>query len=268
MRTPTMYNPAGIQVGDFVQCPQKLVEDMSCYRQGMIPTGKPIPRGVVIKTWKDYDWRGDVNMCMVRRCEPLNNMNYGDYPETFLLEKLTLLEEGDGTVTPGVHFKLSDDEAKYLRLMEYHNRCLKADTMHQGWSNAATCIARQLLAQEPMFHQWLHHNLRQDGTINEGKIEKQFRYMKLKVDDWCFEPPVEAPAEFGGQFAWYNPYKQKINWAEIADSFATLPPGKTLKPRPTYPKATECQCDRCRDTRRNMQNQTVVAIQKELAAVE
>jgi hypothetical protein len=217
------YNPDNIEVSDIVEVTEKsyMLGGLSGREAKLVTGASFLGRCVVLSLSKDYDWRSEPTHAMVRKIEAVNSPNWimdgGNWPFKMALTEVKLLEKGPGTITPGVSYEFTAEETRKQRWAAYLVKLAAADQTHQGWSNAATCLARQYLVQEPAFHSWLSRNRRNDGTVNADKVKKWFGQNKLKVDDWALEPIIEPPAEFA-QYS--NPLRPSIDWVEIADSFS------------------------------------------------
>lgn len=139
------------------------------------------------------------------------------YPD-FGYQAFELVRRGDGVCTPGVHYQFTPDELRDQRWDAFCARVRSHDFRHQGFSNAATYLAYLYLANESRFVLGLLPGMRRkDGTVNAGKVEKAFGNLRLRVDAWAFECPLEVPAEFN---TWRIPGLPRVDWAEVAKEFA------------------------------------------------
>jgi hypothetical protein len=117
---------------------------------------------------------------------------------------LEVLKVGDGTVIPGISYRLCEKEIWDAKYEAY-------DFTFEGYTNAPTHLAALYLQQDSGHRSALKGMLRKDNTINPKRISEYFRKTpSLTIDDW-------APLQ--GNFPVRSEYRQGVDWDEIAAEF-------------------------------------------------
>lgn len=164
---------------------------------------------------KDYSWRSRPNLASLRVLEDDDaRASTASRP----LDQLALVTKGPGFFELGKTHPFSKEELQDQRWAAFVDKANSLDLQHEGFSNAATFLAWIYLNQEPKARHRLTMLVRKDGTLNPGRVEKLFVELKLAIDAWAFECPLEVPEEFKFR---RNPVasKQAVNWAEVAKQF-------------------------------------------------
>lgn len=144
---------------------------------------------------------------------------------------LRLLKKGNGTFTRGVDLPFNEMQKRDMRFVEFRSKVAWAIIdrgTHEGWCNPATWYVHLQLANCQQFvNQILPGLWRNDGTINEGKLEKAWESLKARaavdpIEDWMLASPVDVPAEFA---RWRLPELQalRVDWGEVASEFKRNP---------------------------------------------
>lgn len=165
------------------------------------------------------------------RCEWLDESGAQAITRSVELRHLELVRKGPGYFVQGVSRPYSQRELSEQRLKAWRAKVDAAPIPeHQGFRNAATFLAWRYLMDTPAFCQNVPGLRRQDGTINPNKIEKEFRRLRLRVDVWAFDCPIDEPPEY--KHCWRpGTERLEVRWQDIADYFKdTTVKNKGAKP--------------------------------------
>lgn len=140
----------------------------------------------------------------VRFCTVRNEWDKLDNGKWFRVADLEVLEAGDGTVTPGSSYPLSQ--------LEIHEQRFAAlDKKHQGYANFPTFLAFMHLDQEQRHVAEIRRMVRKDGTINPRRLETYY-------DRNC-KPGVDRELHYPSGFPERSEFYMPIDWQELAGEF-------------------------------------------------
>lgn len=143
----------------------------------------------------------------LRYVEPVSAWTKNDNITTLEPSHLEVLEVGNGTVIPGVSYRLCEKEIMDARFAEF-------DFRYDGYTNLPTFQAATGLKQDAQHRHSVRQMVRQDKTINPDRLAA---YFKRQPD-----LSIEGTAWFQGPFPERTEYRQNINWGEIAKEFSTI----------------------------------------------
>lgn len=214
MSDTSTYGNAGLRVGDTVRVKPYQVQSMS----GLwAESGKSGCTAIVTGFKRDYSWRSRYTHAVLR---VLSRDGQSAWQDSEPFDRLELVERGPGHFVLGQTHPFTPDELRHQRWQAFVQKLEHLDLSHQGFCNPATFLAWLYLNQEPAAHAALRGYVRKNGTINPNRVEKLFRQLKLTVDPWAFECPLDMPAEFSKHL---NPAarRQRVDWQEVAGTFAS-----------------------------------------------
>lgn len=146
------------------------------------------------------------------------NLEYGHA----LIMSLRLISKGRGVFEVGVDRPLSNSELQHQRSTELVSRIRLHDYSYEGFDNAATFLAHMYLNNESGFHKWVKANRRKDGTVNAGKVQREWFRQCFEIDSWAYEIPVHH--EEGYDYLHFvteiHMKKARINWNQVAERFS------------------------------------------------
>jgi len=205
----TTETEVSLSVGDTVRVKPYQTQSMC----GLWSTGyKSGLTAIVTGFKKDYDWRTIPNIAILRL---INKDGEDAYQDSHPISELTVIEKGPGRFELGVTHPLLKDELKKLRYMSVYEKIHSFDLRTQGFSNAATYLADLYLSQDPRAQDQIKGMVRKDGSINPKKVAKLFYQLKLKIDPWALQRPIDPPEEFRNH-SFHDSHLYQVHWDEVA----------------------------------------------------
>jgi len=143
----------------------------------------------------------------VRFVEPQEDWEIGQNYKVINLCDAEVLAVGDGTLIPGISYRLCEQELWDARFAAY-------DFTFQEYRNYPTFLAALYLRQDYKHVEAVRTMRRKDGTVNPVRLEKYFAAAP--------DLRIEESEMYQGDFPARTIYRQSVDWAEVANDFNVL----------------------------------------------